>query len=326
MTTGEALMLRAWTVGVVVGGRFALAIASVTAAVVSFTFVPNENWVTTSEIEFDEVDWMISRRGTPLIAFSIGFVTCSVTSDEPAPGYGVTTVMTGKSMSGSSSCFRLPHAEAPAMNRAPANRSVTLRLLRATRLRRLTVGSPAGGGLDGGSGIGTRGAVDGSKEDRERSAHHVEFLVIEPTEELAELAQVEFAEALEQRCRGRGRGDDDLATIVGVVVPQEQAEFDEAVGHLARGRGADPEPGSKFRHPQPAGGHHHVQHFGLRHRDAHLGELRRVRLHEPMHHPVVPVDDRLDLGGGRASVHVRWNVRWLRTIRSAHTISVQRQG
>ena len=86
MTTGEALMLSAWTVGWADAGRLALAIASVMACVVALTSVPNENWVTTSEIELDEVDWMVSSRGTPLIAFSIGFVTCSVTSDEPAPG------------------------------------------------------------------------------------------------------------------------------------------------------------------------------------------------------------------------------------------------
>ena len=143
-TTGEALMLSAWIVGCALAGRFALAMASVIAVVVSLTFVPNENWVTTSEIEFDEVDCMTSRRGTPLIAFSIGLVICSVTSEDPAPGYGVTTVMTGKSMSGRSSCLRLPQAEMPAKNRAPANRSVTLRLLRAIRLRRLTDASPGG--------------------------------------------------------------------------------------------------------------------------------------------------------------------------------------
>ena len=72
MTTGEALMLRAWTVGVAVAGRFALAMASSIAAVVALTSVPNENWATTSEIELDDVDWMVTRRGMPLMAFSIG--------------------------------------------------------------------------------------------------------------------------------------------------------------------------------------------------------------------------------------------------------------
>ena len=57
------------------------------------------------------------------------------------------TVMTGNSMSGRSSCLRLPQAEMPAMNRATASSSVTLRLLTASWLRRLT-GVPlwSGGG------------------------------------------------------------------------------------------------------------------------------------------------------------------------------------
>ena len=40
----------------------------------------------TSEIEFDDVDCRASSRGTPEMAFSMGLVTCSATSDEPAPG------------------------------------------------------------------------------------------------------------------------------------------------------------------------------------------------------------------------------------------------
>ena len=52
--------------------------------------------------------------------------------------------MTGNSMSGSSSCLRLPQAEMPAMNRAPASSSVTLRLLTANSVRRFTNGPPVG--------------------------------------------------------------------------------------------------------------------------------------------------------------------------------------
>ena len=65
MTTGEALMLRAWTVGVADGRQVRLGDGSWIAAVVSLTSVPNENWATTSEIEFDDVDCMTSSRGTP---------------------------------------------------------------------------------------------------------------------------------------------------------------------------------------------------------------------------------------------------------------------
>ncbi len=173
ITTGDALMLRAWTVGVALSGRLALVIASWIAWVVALTSVPKENCVTTSEIEFEDVDCIVSSRGTPAMAFSTGLVTCCVTSDEPAPGYGVMTVITGKSMSGRSSCLRLPQAEMPAMNRAPANRSVTLRLLRAMRLRRLTRTSP-GFRCDGSAGLSRSALRDrllarGSRSIRRRT-------------------------------------------------------------------------------------------------------------------------------------------------------------
>ena len=67
------------------------------------------------------------------------------------------TVMTGKSMSGSSSCLRLPQAEMPAMKSPNARRSVTLRLATDSSVRRLTQGSPSMG-----SGTRRRGAVRGA--------------------------------------------------------------------------------------------------------------------------------------------------------------------
>ena len=74
---------------------------------------------------------------------SIGSATCVATSVAPAPGYGATTVMTGKSMSGRSSCLSEPQAEMPATNSANASSSVTLRWLMARLERRLT-GNPPG--------------------------------------------------------------------------------------------------------------------------------------------------------------------------------------
>ena len=58
------------------------------AASASLTSVPNSNWATTSAIEFADVDWTVSSRGTPEMARSIGSATCSATSCDPAPGYG----------------------------------------------------------------------------------------------------------------------------------------------------------------------------------------------------------------------------------------------
>jgi hypothetical protein len=111
---------------------------------VSLTSVPKENCATRRATELADVDWSFSSRGTPLIARSIGSATWLATSVAEAPGNGATTVMTGKSMSGSSSCWSLPHAEMPAMNSAAARSSVTLRFATASWERRL-IGDPFGG-------------------------------------------------------------------------------------------------------------------------------------------------------------------------------------
>ena len=138
MMTGDALMLSAETFGSTVCGSPALATPSLTAAVASLTFVPYSNWATTRASEFADVDWTVTRRGTPETACSIGLATWLATSLAPAPGNGAMIVMTGKSMSGRSSCLRLPQAEIPATNRAKASSSVTLRLRTARALSRLT--------------------------------------------------------------------------------------------------------------------------------------------------------------------------------------------
>ena len=137
MMTGEELMLSALTVGSTVFGSPAFCRFCSICARISLTSEPNENCAMTSESELAEVDWSASRRGTPAIACSIGLVTWSATSAAPAPGSGAMTVITGNSMSGSSSCLRPPQARMPAMNTAPASRSVTLRLLTANSERRL---------------------------------------------------------------------------------------------------------------------------------------------------------------------------------------------
>ena len=226
-TTGEALMLSAWTVGVAVSGRDALASASWIAAVVSGTLVPNANWVTTSEIELDDVDWISSSRGIAPMARSIGRVTCSRTSEDPAPGYGVTTVTTGNSMSGRSSCLRLPQAEIPATKRAAANRSVTLRLLTARRLRRLTTGSPGSWLV-----MVTDRSMARPRMSTERPTTSSSS-ASSRSEQLAELTLVELTEALEQGDRLGRRGDHHLAPVVRVVVATEQPELDQPIGQPA---------------------------------------------------------------------------------------------
>ena len=157
MITGAALMLSAVTCGSTFSGRPALRRLSVISASTSSTSVPNEKSATTRLTEFAEVDWSDSRRGTPETARSIGSATWSATSSAPAPGYGATIVMTGNSMSGRSSCFRLPQAASPAMNSAPASRSVTLRLETANSVRRLIVTNPFVGRPPGAAAIRWRG-------------------------------------------------------------------------------------------------------------------------------------------------------------------------
>ena len=76
---------------------------------VSLRSVPKSNWVKTSESEFDDVDCIVSSRGTLASARSIGSVTWVATSSAPAPGSAVMTVTKGSSMSGMSSCWSWPH-------------------------------------------------------------------------------------------------------------------------------------------------------------------------------------------------------------------------
>ena len=142
MTTGDELMFSALTVGTTDCGRPRLRMFCSIAVCVAFTSVPKENWATTRATELADVERRDSRRGTPWMAVSMGLATCSATSVAPAPGYGATTVMTGKSMSGRSSCFNEPQAEMPATKRAKDSRIVTLRWLTAICERRLTSWSP----------------------------------------------------------------------------------------------------------------------------------------------------------------------------------------
>ena len=140
MMTGDALMSRELTFGVTFWGSASAATFWAIVAVVALTSVPYANWATTRASELAEVDWIVSRPGTPEIARSIGLETWSATSEAPAPGSAATTVMIGSAMSGSSSCLRLPQAEIPAMNSATASRSATLRLLTASSVSRLIAG------------------------------------------------------------------------------------------------------------------------------------------------------------------------------------------
>ena len=77
--------------------------------------------------------------------------------------------------------------------------------------------------------------IDGGGEDLEGAVHALEFIRVQLLKQLSKLAEVEFAEALEQGHGLRCRGHDDLAAIPGLIVPTEEAELDETVRQAAGG-------------------------------------------------------------------------------------------
>ena len=241
-------MLSAWTVGVAESGRDALASASWIAAVVSGTLLPNANWVTTSEIELDDVDWISSRRGIAPMARSIGRVTCS--SDVRGSGAGVRR--------DHGHDRELDVGEELLLEAAPGRDAGDEQGRREQeRHAPLADGQTAEATHDWLSRVigGGDGSIDGEAEDVDRAADHLELLGVEPAEQLAQLALIELAEPLEQGDGLGRRGDHHLAPVVGVVVATEQAELDQPIGQPARRRRADPQPGSQLGHAQLAGGH-----------------------------------------------------------------------
>ena len=97
------------TCGSLPWGSSAWATAASTLSMVSFRSVPKSNWANTRESELDDVDCIVSRRGTLAMARSTGSVTWLATSSAPAPGSGVMTVTKGSWMSGMSSWRSWPH-------------------------------------------------------------------------------------------------------------------------------------------------------------------------------------------------------------------------
>ena len=290
MITGDALMLSAATVGLTDGGRFAASMLCSISARVSLTSVPNENCAMTSAIELADVDWRASRRGAPEIARSIGLVTCSATSAAPAPGSGAITVITGSSMSGRSSCWRLPQAAMPAMNTAAASSSVTLRLATANSERRL-MRVPFGWT---GS---TPTAWSAARARMERLLWMTDQLVVvDAGEEVAHLVGADVPEAVEEGRALLGQRHHDLAAVGGIVAAGREALVDDPVDEAADGGQRDAEPGHEVGHVELADRAQQVQDLRLRHGHGDLEELGRVDLGEAAHERVVAGDDGLDGG------------------------------
>ena len=97
--------------------------------------------------------------------------------------------------------------------------------------------------------------------------------VVELAEQLAHLARVELAEAVEEvGARGR-QADDDLAAVGGVLAAGGEAVVDDAVDEAADGGQRDAEAGDELRHVEVAGRAEQVEELGLGHRDGDLEEL-----------------------------------------------------
>ena len=99
---------------------------------------------------------------------------------------------------------------------------------------------------------------------------------------VAQLATAQLLELVEGRRSRRRDGHADLAAVVRIVRPGQQAELHETFDRAA-GRGdGDPEPLRDLRHAELAGRGDDVQELGLGHRDIERRELRRVQRHQPV--------------------------------------------
>ena len=136
ISDGKALMSNDWIVDVELSPS-AFTFESI-VAIVSLMSVPYENDATTMERLLTELESTCLRRFTLLIERSIGCVTCVETSWALAPGSGVMTTANGNWMSGSSSCLSWDHDATPPSSSPSVISTVTLRLLKASLVRRIT--------------------------------------------------------------------------------------------------------------------------------------------------------------------------------------------
>ena len=132
----------------------------------------------------------------------------------------------------------------------------------------------------------------------------LELAVLERLEQLAHLARVELAEAVDER-RALGRQpDEDLAPVGGILATRGEAVVDDLVDEAAHGGQRHAEALDERRHVELAGQRDEVQELGLGHRDRDLEELRRVAVGEAVHERLVARDDLVDddsTGWGAAS-------------------------
>ena len=142
-----------------------------------------------------------------------------------------------------------------------------------------------GGGDDPGGGAG---------EMAEGVPHLRELVVLERLEQLAHLARVQLAEAVDER-RALGRQpDEDLAPVGWILAARRETVVDDLVDEAADGGQRHAEALDEGRHVELAGERDEVQELGLGHRDRDLEELRRVAVGEAVHEHLVARDDLVD--------------------------------
>ena len=116
-------------------------------------------------------------------------------------------------------------------------------------------------------------------------------------DQLAHLAGVELAEAVDELGAGGRQADDHLAAVGGVVAAGGEAVVHDPVDEAADGGQRHAEAGDELRHVELAGSAEQVQDLRLGHRDVDLQELRRVAVREALHERLVAGDDLVDDGG-----------------------------
>ena len=118
--------------------------------------------------------------------------------------------------------------------------------------------------------------------------------VVQLAQQLAHLARVELAEAVDEGGAGGGEAHDDLAAVRGVLAARGQAGVDDPVDQAADRGQRDAEADDELRHVEVAGGAEQVQQLGLRHRDGDLEEVGRVVVGELLHEPLEAGDEAVD--------------------------------
>ena len=281
MITGDELMLSAVTCGLTVAGSPAFWRFCSIAARISLTSEPNENWAIDERervggrgLEGLEAGHARDRR-------SIGFVTWSATSAAPAPGERrddgddreldvrqelLLEVAPGEQARDEQGAGE-QQRDAP-LGDGELGEAAHAGSFRVAASSGATVAPARGAGM---AACGRRAASARSVRSGLASS-----VVVEVVEEVAHLAGVELAEAVDERGACGRQADDHLAAVDGVLAARGEAVVDDPVDEAAHRGQRDAEALDEIGHVELARRAQEVQELGLGHRDGDLEELRGV--------------------------------------------------